>query len=156
MIRTLNVSDPAGNRVEVTVTRNVQAGSVTVVLEPITAVIKDKPEFMGKDGRVVATVPRSEYTKYLETLTNYLESLFLKELSDADLHTGPEKDNTRSRRSETLLPGGEEGPGGEKTGRVHNRRGGSVQTEGDRVRASDPEVDEVNDQETGGDGEERN
>lgn len=81
----LKVCEPSGKRVVATITQ--MGDRVKIELPYIKEVDKDNPDF-AKNGVVKVVVNRSVYAKTKDLVTNYLESVFLKELENADRNTG--------------------------------------------------------------------
>lgn len=79
----LKVGNEAGERVEAEVF-DYGNNSIMIRVAFIPEVLKDKPKF-AKDGRIIMTVSRAKYADAILAIETYLETLFLKELNDADV-----------------------------------------------------------------------
>ena len=77
--RTLNVSTPDGERIYAIVTQGLDTAHIEVRF--LEVVKKDNPPF-ASNGVIRFNAPKGKIKEIYKALTNYLESLFLKELSE--------------------------------------------------------------------------
>jgi hypothetical protein len=82
--RKLNVSSPDGMPVYITVIPS--RDSVAIRSEVYDLIKKDNPKF-SKNGAICFNCPKDKYQESVFILTKYFEDLFLKGMSNEDLHT---------------------------------------------------------------------
>lgn len=82
--RPLKVSTPDGERIVARVLRHGDRARIEV--NYLEVVKKDDPPF-AHNGVISFSVPVAKYPKVIETLTKYLEDLFLKGMADEDTYT---------------------------------------------------------------------
>ncbi len=145
--RLLKVSTSDGKRIKATIYAS--KNNVRIVVEPIFLVTNDNPPFL-KNGVINVTCTRKDYQKTLQTLTKYLEDLFLKGLNDGDIHTST-KVGANTRRTESKNPTGyigiNEGEGRDTSVHARARREESTKSTGGRKQST--EVDSVSDKDSG-------
>ena len=79
--RTLKVCSPDGERIYAIITP--QWDTVHVEIRFLEVVKKDNPQF-AQNGVIRFSCPKDGYTETIIKLTNYLESLFLKEMNEGE------------------------------------------------------------------------
>lgn len=79
----LKVGNVDGERIQAEVF-SYDGTKVMIRVAFVPEVLKDKPAF-AIDGRIVMTVDKRNYRSAIQKIESYLENLFLKELSNADV-----------------------------------------------------------------------
>jgi hypothetical protein len=93
----LKVSEPNGKRVIATITQ--MDGKTNKFELPFIRALSNDKKMKKHSGKFVAFYQRARHKDFVEKTTKYLESLFLKELSDEDPDTSQHSGN-KSRRAE--------------------------------------------------------
>ena len=135
----LKVGDTKGNRIVAKITKLSPNYSQIDIPAP-KAVIKDKPEFLIKD-KIRIQYEVKDHTKVVNTLTKYLEDIFLKELENENNNTS-DASKFDSRRNKK--PPKSEAKGSSKgtdSNTIRDSRRGDKPTESDRGRVKDSTVD---------------
>ncbi len=146
-VRPLKVSTPEGKRIML---HSFRSGPELVVLEvPFLEVVKkDDPPFAA-NGIIRFNVKRSTYSKSVEALTSYLESLFLIELGkkeevDESLYSSlGAKPNIRRTKSSNSKKNVGVGEGKRDISSIHSGTRRKKPTESIGERGPDPEVAKV-------------
>ena len=154
-VRPLKVSTPEGKRIML---HSFRSGPELVVLEvPFLEVVKkDDPPFAA-NGIIRFNVKRSTYSKSVEALTSYLESLFLIELGkkeevDESLYSSlGAKPNIRRTKSSNSKGNAGVSEGKRNISSIHSGTRREKPTESVRERGPSTKVAEVSDTETGAD-----
>jgi len=152
--RVLYVSTPKGEEIKAKVAR--MGERMRVQVDPLGVVKKDNPPF-AKDGAIDFVVPIGVYEETIIKLEKYLEDLFLKGMSDEDLHrslrTGPNSrgDEKSHFRGKTRSSKGERYPA-----RLHPGTRRNITAKSGRARKSNTEVAKGSDQNSGREDKERN
>jgi hypothetical protein len=146
----LKVSTPEGEPIYAIITP-VQQGVVHVEVRPLEVVQEDNPPF-SVNGVIRFRAPTGQkFKEIMINLTNYLESLFLKDMAkDENIYSSlgvkpqPRRNTQSHPIRQTRKPIGERDISG-----VHDSSGGPEQTESSGNGKPDSEVDESGNSSTG-------
>jgi len=83
-VKLLKVATPEGRRIPASINRN--RNRVFIGVEYLEAVEKDDPPFAEK-GVIGISCDLPKYSETIKLLTQYLEDIFLKGMSDESIHT---------------------------------------------------------------------
>ena len=100
--RPLDVSDTKGKRIVAKI--RASFNKVFVHVDYIEEVKKDNPKF-ANDGVINFACLKDRYKEVMIKVTKYLKDLFLKGISNEDLHTSINISNNRSRSTRKDKPG---------------------------------------------------
>ena len=143
----LNVSKPNGERIVATVT---QLGNGTVRIK--------LPIMYGADNRLLnMVVHQRNYPKAIHKIEKYLESLFLKELSNDNLHSSLKTKNESGRITESHSSRSEIKSGGKRpTESIHSGSRGNNPSKNSGRGSRKNELAEDHNPESEGSGKDRN
>lgn len=128
----LGVSTPEGKRIIATVTP-LGKGIVKIQLPYLEAVKKDGT----KNGRLGVITNRRNYGDAITKITRYMESLFLKEMSNDNSDTGKRAKNKSGRNPKYVVGVDKAKPGGERTVEsIHSGSRRNHSSESNRKRKS--------------------
>jgi len=147
--RTLKVSTPDGQRIIAVISRS---GNKPIIEIPYLEVVKkDNPPF-ASNGVIRFSCEQKNYSNVIATLTQYLEDLFLKGMSNESVYTGLGVKPKSRRTKKSDLPGeikGDSREGGSSSLHTSARR--NKQTKDSRPRSADNEMAESSDSEISSD-----
>ncbi len=147
-IRLLKVATPEGKRIPANIHR--VGKRVSIRVDYLEVVEKDNPPFAEK-GIIKVSCEQPKYVETINLLTQYLEDLFLKGMSDENIHTslGAQSKPGGAKAKDTKRKAGrskrERGTPGIQPG-----AGGDEPSEGTGRGYTNPEVAEISDPSTGG------
>lgn len=132
MLKPLKVSTPEGKRIYANVFK--VGDQVTIEVSFLEQVKKDAPPF-ANNGVIRFKCEQKDYVGAMQTLTKYLEDLFLKGMVNENIRASfgsesrPERDSEQDLKGEARIPEGE----GDTSG-LHPRARGRKQAKSDSVR----------------------
>lgn len=142
----LKVSRPSGEIILAKITP-MQNGRINLELPYIEAIKKDK-ELNCPSGIFRKEYPREQHREIIDKLTNYLESLFLKELSNEVNNTGKHSGSKPTRAKKPINPKPTEPSKGEKPGGLHGSGRGRKPSGSSGRREPKPELVKESDSES--------
>ncbi len=134
----LKVATPEGKRIVATISP--YANNVIVKIDYLEVVKKDNPKF-AKEGKIKFSCPKPKYREAMIILTQYLEDLFLKGMSNEDIHTSlrictNKGRNAKKDRSKKV--GSNTGTGDSTS--IHISARGNEQTESSKRKEQDTNI----------------
>ena len=142
--RRLKVCDPDGKVVKATIEQRDDKYNRLVVRLPDSIRKKATAPFI-KKGKITFTYERENHKEAIKKVEKYLESLFLGELEDEDNNTSKSSKSNARRGKKSANSKSTTSFKGQGSNALSDRGRGSKQTESDRGRVENLELDSESD-----------